>query len=104
LYGAIKSGKFTPIYDVKMFEDYSKKPGYEMRRFKGLGEMSAYMMRQVMDSGTEYVIKYPKNAKMVDKLIKIIVDSSEKRKYLGMVEEYNFEKFIQNVFQELTTK
>lgn len=97
LYGARKGKEFIPIYDVSEFEKLQKeKKGYTFQRYKGLGEMVADAMRIVLDQGIEYIIKFPKTQKIIDKLIKIITESDEKRKYLSKV-EFNFGDFLKEV-------
>ena len=96
LYGAKKGKEFVPIYAVQETEKY-KKEKYEVQRFKGLGEMTGSQMRHMLDLEIEHIVKMPKSQKTVDKLLKIITDTPEKRKYLGKL-EYNFDDFVQEVF------
>lgn len=99
LYGAKKDKEFIPIYNVKEFDELQKtKRGFTFQRFKGLGELIADNMRKVLDNDTEYVIRSPKNKKIIDKLLKIVTDTEEKRKYLERL-EFNFESFIEEVFE-----
>lgn len=98
LYGAKKGKEFIPIYDVREVEKYASK-NYEVQRFKGLGEMTDKQMRLMLDQNVEYIVKYPKNKKKVEDLLKIITDTSEKRKYLDKL-EFNFESFITDVFSD----
>ena len=103
LYGANKKDKFIPIYNLDDVEKYKQK-NYDIQRFKGLGEMSAEFMRQILDNEIEYVIQPPENEKLLNHLIKIITSPEEKRKYLEKTEEYNLNKFISEIFTNLKHK
>lgn len=96
LYGASKGKQFIPIYNVNDLEKYKNK-GYTTQRFKGLGEMRSDQMRAVFDSNFEYIVQEPKQ---LEEDIKIITDSAEKRKYLNLTQEFNFEKFLKEIFKE----
>jgi DNA gyrase/topoisomerase IV subunit B len=78
LYGATKSKKFYPIYDVKDVEDFKNK-GFNISRFKGLGEMDPHELEATIRSGVEYNVKPPKSDKAKDNLIKMIIDTNIKR-------------------------
>lgn len=56
-------------------------------------------MRTILDNGIEYIVKYPKNKKTIDKLLNIITSTSEKQKYLEKL-EYNFDDFISELFEQ----
>ena len=100
LYGARKADDFIPIYDVETYERLQKeKRNYTFQRFKGLGEVQSKCMRVVLDRQIEHVVRFPKTTKLSEKLIRIITDTEEKRKYLGLL-EYNFDDFIRNVLLE----
>lgn len=60
-------------------------------------------MRAILDKGIEYVVKMPRNKKIIDKLINIIVSTDEKQKYLDRL-EYNFDDFISELFVEKEKK
>lgn len=102
LYGARKGKEFIPIYNVDDLAQYKEK-GYITQRFKGLGEMTQDQMRVTLDNKIEYQVQYPKNQKIIDNLLKIITDTTEKRKYLNKL-EFNFAGFIADVFNELTKR
>lgn len=102
LYGARKGKEFIPIYNVDNLAQYKEK-GYITQRFKGLGEMTQDQMRVTLDNKIEYQVQYPKNQKIIDNLLKIITDTTEKRKYLNKM-EFNFAGFIADVFNELTKR
>ena len=56
-------------------------------------------MRAILDKGMEYTVKFPKNKKIIDKLLNIILSTDEKQKYLDRL-EYNFDDFISELFVE----
>lgn len=103
LYGATKKEKFIPIYNINDTVEYKNK-GYEIRRFKGLGEMNSDQMRAVLDQNIEYIIELPESEKIIDDIIMIITSAVEKRKFLNLKEEFNFESFISDVFEKLKNK
>lgn len=82
LYGGRKGTKYVPIYSINDVEKY-RAQGYNIRRFKGLGEMNSLDLKACLDTKTEYVVSYPKNKKDLDKLIKIITDTELKRKIMN---------------------
>lgn len=99
LYCAKNKKEFIPIYNVEEFEKYKKDSKYTCQRLKGLGELNAAGMRTILDNGIEYIVKYPKNKKIIDKLLNIITSTSEKQKYLEKL-EYNFDDFISELFEQ----
>ncbi|MFA7202706.1 MAG: toprim domain-containing protein [Candidatus Caldatribacteriota bacterium] len=78
LYGAIKGGKYHPIYDYSEVENYKSK-GFEIRRFKGLGEMNPDQLNATLRSNFEYILKWPETEKQLDNLLNIITDTELKR-------------------------
>lgn len=98
LYGAIKGNQFIPLYKIEQTEPYRKK-GYQIRRFKGLGEMQAKQMKVVLDNPLKYIIEMP-TKEIANQLIKIITDSEEKRKYMNM-DRYSFDVFMQKLSKSL---
>lgn len=102
LYAATKNKKFIPLYKIEETEVY-KKQGYTIRRFKGLGEMKPDQMEEVLKTGLQYTLEIPKNKKRIDQLIKVITDTDEKRKYMGMEEQFNFSSFIEEILLEKST-
>ena len=99
LYCAKAGNTFIPIYNVDEYEKYKKNKKYICQRVKGLGEFSAPSMRVVLNQGIEYTVKMPKNKKVIDKIINIILSTEEKQKYLNKP-EYNFDSFIAELFAE----
>jgi len=78
LYGAIKGQHFIPIYDVN---DCSKYSGYQILRFKGIGEMSPEQLEVVIrHDKREYTILPPASQIENDDIIRCITDTDLKRK------------------------
>jgi len=77
LYGAVKGKEFVPIYEFKDTKKYRIKK-YDIKRFKGLGEMNPNQLEVVIRKGKEYIIKYPES---ID-LINTIVGNTDVRKKL----------------------
>lgn len=78
LYGAEKGNKFIPIYNFNNVKIYEEK-GYNIQRFKGLGEMSSKKLKQCLDSGIEYKIEFPKSKDELDIIINIVTNTDLKR-------------------------
>jgi DNA gyrase/topoisomerase IV subunit B len=78
LYGAEKDGKYFPIYDHSKIEQL-KQSKYNIRRFKGLGEMNPKQLEACIRSGFEYLVKWPDNDKQLNNLINIITNTDLKR-------------------------
>ena len=90
LYGATKKNKFVPIYQQSLVAQYEK-AGYNITRFKGLGEMNANQMEVVLRNGLEYIIQCP-DSKDEQALINNVVLNSDVRKALLLKENIKFER------------
>lgn len=77
LYGAMKGKQFIPIYDVSQLPNYN---GYEISRFKGIGEMSPSQLDVVIKNPFEYIVTAPSDQDENDNIIRCITDSSLKKK------------------------
>jgi DNA gyrase/topoisomerase IV subunit B len=77
LYGAIKGKDFVPIYNFSDTKNYREKK-YEIKRFKGLGEMNPNQLEATIRSGKEYIISYPEDMNMIN----LIVNNTDIRKKL----------------------
>ncbi len=78
LFGAEKGGKYVPIYNKLRISEFEKN-GYNITRFKGLGEMDPYQLKSCIRSGFEYKVKWPKTDKDLESLKLLITDSDVKR-------------------------
>ena len=81
LYGAVKGKTFVPLYEIEETEKY-RAQNYEIKRFKGLGEMNPDQLEIVIRKGREYVIKYPDTMDIVN----TVVNSTETRKQLMLTD------------------
>jgi DNA gyrase/topoisomerase IV subunit B len=78
LFGATKKNKFIPIYSTEDRDSYEKK-GYEINRFKGLGEMNADQLKQVISRDKWYRLQWPDTEEELDTLLNIINNKSYKK-------------------------
>jgi len=78
LYGAEKGGKYIPIYRPEKFQQF-KAQGYDIVRFKGLGEMDPAQLEVCIKSNIEYQVKWPKDESIINSLINIVTDTDTKR-------------------------
>lgn len=98
LYGAEKGKEYYPIYDHKDIKKY-KDNGFEITRFKGLGEMDADKLAICIRSGMEYVIQWS-NEKIMKSLLLMMSNSelgSEIKKRIMNSKECRFEKVLNDV-------
>ena len=77
LYGAVKGKTFVPLYTVEETVKY-RSQNYQIKRFKGLGEMNPDQLEVVIKHGNEYLIEYPQDMTTVD----LVVSNTEIRKQL----------------------
>jgi len=78
LYGAEKGGKYYPVYDQTKINQL-KQNNFQIRRFKGLGEMNPKQLEICIRSGFEYKIKWPDSDEQLNNLISIITNTELKR-------------------------
>lgn len=98
LYGGKKGKKFVPIYSQGEIQKY-RKQGFQISRFKGLGEMNGPNTRAVLDSKLDYTLKLPSDKELED-LIDLVTNSETKRRFLNLEDQYNFQKFFNTVLSE----
>jgi DNA gyrase/topoisomerase IV subunit B len=80
LYGARKKGKtFIPIYKLEDTDTY-KNQGYDIKRFKGLGEMQKEELKEVIYTDPqEYIVKPPTGEKEIEAVTQCLVNTELKR-------------------------
>jgi len=80
LYGARKKGTpFIPIYKIEDTDKY-KELGYDIKRFKGLGEMRAEELNEVIRNyPIEYIVELPKEVNEIEAVTKCLVNTKLKR-------------------------
>lgn len=82
LYGTHVEGKFTPISTIEERDDYLAK-GYEITRFKGLGEMNPEQLKiSCLDPNTRHIIQITSSTGCFDMVKKIMGGDSSERKRL----------------------
>ncbi|MFW6247064.1 MAG: toprim domain-containing protein [bacterium] len=82
LYCGKKRKEFIPLYSHSE-TDYYRKNGYNIIRFKGLGEMSAEQLKATLENGYQYTLEYPENKEEINTLVNIITNTDLKRKVLN---------------------
>lgn len=80
LYGARKKGKtFIPIYKIEDTDKY-KAQGYDIKRFKGLGEMEKEELKEVVYTDPqEYIVNPPKEEREIEAVTQCLVNTELKR-------------------------
>jgi len=78
LYAAIKKKEYAPLYYEEKLQYYIDN-NYEIERFKGLGQMEPYQLKDVIRSNIEYVLKWPDTKAKLDNINQVILDSDFKR-------------------------
>ena len=90
LYGAVKGKEFIPIYKIEDTKKYRDK-GYNIHRFKGLGEMTSSQMEYVIRHGKKYTVRYTQEG---EKLVKRLFSSSDAKRELLNIPEKEIEKVL----------
>lgn len=93
LYGAKKKNKFIPIYDQKDVDLYQDK-GYDVVRFKGLGEMNPEDLEQVIRNPREFVVGPPKSKKEANNIIQVVNDTELRKLIAKDVKNFNIKELM----------
>lgn len=102
LHGASKGKKFYPIYTDAQMEKY-KQEGYNIQRFKGLGEMSPKKLEPIIRSGFEYKVTWPENSRILQNTISVVTDTQVKRAIMNSP-KCTFDNIIGDVIEQLKTQ
>ena len=84
LYGYNKGKKFVPIYTVDEVKKLQQE-NIKIFRFKGLGEMTAMQLREIIHTGHVYKVKWTEEG--AEHIRKLFSSSDEKRKLLSISQE-----------------
>jgi len=82
LYAALNKKEYIPLFDESLIAQYKNKK-YYIERFKGLGQMEADQIKQVLRSGIEYVVEWPDTIEKQNYMNQVILDSDLKRSILN---------------------
>lgn len=79
LYGATKGKQFIPIYKFTDVDNF-KNQGYNITRFKGLGEMNPSQLKEIVyNTCNEYIIEPPKDLQESEIIIRCLTDTELKK-------------------------
>lgn len=82
LYGTYEGKKFIPINDESVKDDYLSR-GYNITRYKGLGEMNPEQLRiSCMDPDTRQIVRIDRTPECSDRIKEIMGRDSDHRKKL----------------------
>lgn len=82
LYGATKGKQFVGLYKVEDTTDYQQN-GWNIQRFKGLGEMNPNKLEYSIRNGVEYELTYPENNDIMEALKMILTNPKTKQDILN---------------------
>jgi topoisomerase-4 subunit B len=100
LYGGRKKDKpFVPIYNLEESEKY-RSLGYEIKRFKGLGEMQKNELEEIIyKNPLEYVVQIPKGEE-AETLVKEALVNTELKRIICSDSRFGLQQFIQKLNKE----
>lgn len=97
LYGASKGKQYFPLYNHDQAEQY-RQNGFDITRFKGLGEMDPDKLNISIRNGIEYVIQWPDSDQLLKSLKTIITNGDVKRSIMND-KRCTFDRVFQEVVQ-----
>lgn len=93
LYGAKRGQHFIPLYDLNDVTKY-RNQGYEIIRYKGIGEMSPDQLEVVIRKNCiEYIITSPGDS--VESVVRCLSDTDVKRKLCADKDHFNLNKLFE---------
>lgn len=98
LFGAIKKNEFIPVYNSEKREEYIKQ-GYEVPRFKGLGEMNPDQLKQVIARKNWYRLKWPDSNEKLDTLLNII-NNKQYKKMIMNDDRFGFKNIMNHISED----
>jgi DNA gyrase/topoisomerase IV subunit B len=93
LYGAIKGNTFIPIYNHSEVAQYQNS-GYNITRFKGLGEMNPSQLEVIIRNPIEYCISPPSDLKESEIVDLCLTNVTLKRKLSEHPDRFNVGKLM----------
>lgn len=97
LYGAIKKKSFIPIYDLENIYQYENQ-GYDIIRFKGLGEMTPTQLKKIIyENPKEYIISPPQSERESDIINACLTNTNLKKLICEQVDKFNISQLLKEI-------
>ena len=93
LYGAVKGKQFIPIYNQNDIAQYQNS-GYNITRFKGLGEMNPSQLEVIIRKPVEYKISPPQSIMDAEIIDLCLTEVKLKRKLCEHPDRFNLENLM----------